>query len=72
LAEKPVQGNKYDSEAWHEYFKFKYLGAEDIMLPNGRVITKANSTVDLDKLEFNTYMLEVEVWCNEHGIYLDE
>jgi hypothetical protein len=72
LAEKPVQGNKFGSELWHIYFKFKYIGADDFKLPNGKVINQAKSTADLDKVQFNNYMTEVEVWCNEHGIYLED
>jgi hypothetical protein len=72
LSDKPVQDVKYNSDAWHEYFKFKFLGAEDIKLPNGKIITRAKSTADLDKPEFNNYMTEVEVWSNDRGVYLDE
>jgi hypothetical protein len=72
LAEKPVQGNRFSSEAWHIYLKFKFLGAEDIKIPNGKVLTQAKSTAGLTKPDFNDYMTMVEIWCNEHDIYLDE
>ncbi len=72
LAEKIIQGTKYNAEAWHEYFKLKYLGAEDIKLPNGKIVTRTKSTTDLDKPEFNEYMMQVEVWCNDRGVYLEE
>jgi hypothetical protein len=71
LSEKPVQGVKFSSAAWHEYFKLKYLGADDIKLPNGKVLVRGKSTADLDKAEFNDYMTQVEVWANEHNIYLE-
>ena len=72
LAQKPVQGEIYSSKLWHIYFKFKFLGADDIKLPNGKILTEPKGTSDLDKKQFNEYMLEVEVWCNEHNIYMDE
>ena len=72
LSEKPVQGNKFSSEAWHIYLKYKFLGADDIKLPNGRLITRPKSTADLDKPEFANYMTEVEAWCNEHEVFLPE
>ena len=72
LAEKVIQGTKYESESWHEYFKFKFLGADDIKLPNGKVIVRAKSTTELDVSEFNEFMTQVEVWCNDRDIYLED
>lgn len=72
LSEKlPVQGNQFSSEAWHVWFKFKFLGAADIKLPNGKALTQPKSTANLDKGEFNEYMTQVEVWANEHEVYLE-
>ena len=71
MADKSVSGTKYSSEMWHLYFKFKYLGAEDVKLPNGKILTQAKSSASLTKPEFNDYMIEVELWCNENGFYLD-
>ena len=72
LALIDIKGAKYDSESWHEYFKFKFLGADDIKLPNGKVLVRAKSTTDLDVGEFAEYMTQVEVWCHDHNIYLEE
>lgn len=72
LAEKPVQGNKFSSEAWHIYFKFKFIGAEDITLPNGKILTQPISSAGLNKPDFNDYMMNVELFANEHDVYLDE
>ena len=52
--------------------KSRYLGADDIRLPSGKVVTKTRSTANLDVAEFNTYMEKVELWANEHEVYLDE
>jgi len=71
LADKEVSGTKYNIAAWHTYFKMKFLGAEEITLPNGKEMIHANST-KLNVTEFNEYMTQVEIWANDHNIYLDE
>ena len=71
LADKEVSGTKYNIAAWHTYFKMKFLGAEEITLPNGKEMIRANST-KLNVTEFNEYMTQVEIWANDHNIYLDE
>jgi len=72
LALIEIKGIRYDSESWHEYFKFKFLGADDIKLPNGKVLVRVKSTTNLDVGEFAEYMTQVEVWCNDHNVYLEE
>jgi hypothetical protein len=62
----------FNSEVWHKYFKAKYLGCTDIMLPNRKIISEPNSTSELDMSEFNDYMTKVEVFANDHGAYLEE
>jgi hypothetical protein len=62
------QGQAYSSEQWHEYFKQRYLGAEDVSLPNGKVVVRTRSTTDLDVDEMTDYITRVEVWAVEHGI----
>jgi hypothetical protein len=71
-AEVKPQGNVYSVDSWHEYFKVRYLGAEERPLPNGRTLILANSSAELGKDEFADYMTQVEVWGNEHGVYLEE
>lgn len=68
---KPM-GVVYSATAWHEYWKQKLLGANEIKLPNGKAMLIANSTADLDRGEFNDYMQKVEAWAAEHGIWLEE
>lgn len=66
------QGVQYSPETWHTYFKLKYLGGNDVKMPNGKVIVVANSSAELAKDEFHEYAFKVEAWANEHGAYLDE
>lgn len=71
-ANLPVQESRYGPEAWHTYMKMRYLGADEVSLPNGKTIVSPKSTSDLDRMEFADYMTQVEAWCNEHGVWLDE
>ena len=65
-------GRKFSAEAWHEYYKRIFLGLVDVPLPNGRVVTRANSTRRLDVAQFSEYMEKVEADAADAGVYLDE
>ena len=64
---EPVQ---YSADAWHVYCKQRWLGADDVTLPNGKVYSQPRSSAELDKQEFAEYMQAVEAWACEHGIFL--
>ena len=66
------EGKQFTAEAYHEYFKLRYLGADEIALPNGKTVQRARSSADLDKDEFAEYMMRVEQWANERDVYMDE
>ena len=63
---------EYSTETWHTYFKLKFLGGNDVTMPNKKVIVVAKSSAELDKTEFHEFAFQVEAWANEHGVYLDE
>ena len=65
-------GAEYDLRAWHAWFKFRFLGGEDVKLPNGYVMTQPKSSADEDTPEFSDYMTAVEAWAAERGVYLSE
>ena len=67
-----VKGEKYSAEIWHEYAKSRWLGMDDVQLPNGKVLHRAKSSADLSMEEFNTLMAEVEMFAQERGVYMDE
>lgn len=72
IAEKlKPQEKSYSAETWHEYFKQRYLGADEVELPNGKLVQKPHSTTDLDVDAFNEYMAKVEQWGIEHEIWLE-
>jgi hypothetical protein len=65
-------GESFGAEAFHAYFKGRYLGCADLKLPNGKILPQPYSSADLDVAEFNAYMERVEAWAAERDVYLDE
>lgn len=72
IAALDVQGRKYTAETWHEYFKGRFIGNEDIELPNGKTLLRPISTTTLDKIQFGEYMTQIEAWASQHGLLLFE
>jgi hypothetical protein len=68
----PVKDSIYSSEQWHHYFRSRFLGCDDMMLPNGKVLAIPKSTADLDVAEFAEYFDRVQAWAGEHNIWLEE
>lgn len=66
-----AEGRKFNAEIWHEYFKEKFIGAEEIKLPNGQTRKIVHSTADLETPEFADYMTQVEAWAAERGVYVE-
>lgn len=54
-----IHGKQFSSEAWHEYFRRKFIGCLD--LPDGNTV--GMSTTKLTVEEFQTYMQEVEAFA---------
>jgi hypothetical protein len=67
-----VQGQQFSAEVWHMECKRRFLGCEEVKLPSGRTMLIPNSTALLDSEMFSDYMTKVEVWANEHNIYLED
>lgn len=62
---------KFSAETWHLYMKQRFLGMDDVRLPNRKIISQPRSSAELDKAEFNDYMIKVETWAVDHGVYLE-
>ena len=67
-----VRNKSYSAETWHRFFKSKFLGCVDYILPNGKTLIEPNSTAMLDKEQFDHFLTAVEAFCNERGIYLED
>ena len=71
IAEKlRPEGNSYSAEQWHTYFRSRFLGCNDILMPNMRTITIPKSTANLDTAEFGEYLDKVEAWAATRDVWL--
>ncbi len=68
----PVQGVAHSAEAWHHYFRQKFIGSEDLTLPTGKVFSQPISTTTLDIGSFGEYMTQIESWAAGHGLLFSE
>jgi hypothetical protein len=66
------EGNEYSPEVWHSYMKQRFLGAEEVKMPNKQTMLIPNSSADLSVEEFADYMTRVEEWANGRGVFLDQ
>lgn len=72
IAELEVDGRKYTAEVWHEYFKGKFIGLEEIALPSGKSLVRPISSTTLDVPAFADYMTQVEAWAAQRGLLVPE
>jgi len=70
MAAKDWGGQRYSADSFHAYYKSKFLGVDDVKLPNGKTITEIRSTANLDVAEFSAYFDAVQADCAERGVYL--
>jgi len=77
-AVKP-DGKAYSTEAFHEYFKSRFLGADELELPNGKTLIRPHSSAELDvsagtdeQISFAEYIERVEAWAAQRGVYLQD
>lgn len=63
---------QYGVKAYHVYYATKFIGANDLLLPNGKIHIEPESTSDLDTDEFSAYMTAVEADLGERGVFLPE
>lgn len=62
------KGQGFSNQTWAEYFKQRYLGSKEVLLPNGKTITALRSTADLTTDEFSEYLDKIMAWSVEHGV----
>lgn len=69
IAQCPIDGRRFGVEAIKEYVRRRFLGTEEIDLPDGTRIERGVSTTTLDVAQFARLMDEVEAWAvSELGI----
>ena len=57
---------------WKTVMKDRWLGYNEIVASNGKVIYSLRGTADLTIEELNNFMERVERYAAEHGIYLQD
>lgn len=67
-----VDGNSFDATQWHEWFKKRFLGADEFRLPSGETMIVIKSSSDLDEAPFSDYMTKVEAWAMERNVWLPD
>ncbi len=73
LAEKlRPDGKTYSAESFHAYYKSRFLGIDEVPMPNGTTLLIPKSTAGLDVEEFSAYLSQVEADAAERGVYLSE
>ena len=65
-------GQEFAPETWHQWAKLRWLGGDDVKLPNGKVIVVPKSSAELGKDEFHEFVCNVEEWALDRGVVLDE
>ncbi|WP_062739005.1 recombination protein NinB [Ralstonia mannitolilytica] len=55
-----LNGRRYEMEAWKEFYRSRYIGTEEIELPDGRRIERGISTTTLNKQEFADFLTAIE------------
>ena len=51
-----LKGLNYSKEDWHDMLKMKFLGADEVELPNKKVITRIHDSHNLDTTEFGEFL----------------
>lgn len=60
-----VDGKQYDKDTWHEYFARKFGVLDELILPDGEIITRRKSTTQMSVGEFSTYLNDVQAYAAE-------
>ena len=55
-----LNGRRYEMEAWKEFYRSRFIGTEEIELPDGRRIERGISTTTLNKQEFADFLTAIE------------
>ena len=72
IAEQAViDGKQYDVEVWKDWIKRRFIGIEEVTLPDGTRLDRSMSTTDLNVGEFSELIERVRAWAiNDLGINL--
>lgn len=58
-----VDGKQFSKEVWHEHFARMFGVCEEMILPDGEIITRRKSTTEMSVGEFADFMTQIEVYA---------
>lgn len=58
-----VDGRQFSKEVWHEHFARMFGVCEEMILPDGEIITRRKSTTEMSVGEFADFMTQIEVYA---------
>lgn len=68
-----VDGRQFDKDTWHEYLARKFGVCDELILPDGEIVTRRKSTTQMSVGEFADYMTQVEAYAaTELGVQFDD
>jgi len=65
-------GKQYSAESYHLWAKSKWIGCDEMKLPNGAVLLMPRSSADLSTEKFADYMTQLEAWANDLDVFLED
>jgi len=67
-----VEGKQFGKETWHEFFAQRFGIMKEIILPNGEMALRRESTSEMDTETFQNYLFRIEAYsAQELGIEFD-
>jgi len=68
-----VSGQRFDKEAWHEFFADRFAAKKELRLPDGEIKLTRESTSDMCVAEFSAFCTQIDVYCSQElGLDLGE
>lgn len=58
-----VDGKQFSKDVWHEHFARMFCVCEEMILPDGEIITRRKSTTEMTVGEFADFMTQIEVYA---------
>lgn len=58
-----VNGQRFDADVWHEHLARKFGVCDEVVLPDGEIISVRRSTTKMSVQEFAEYMTRVEAYA---------
>lgn len=68
-----IGGRRFDLETWKEQVRQKFVGVEEVDMPDGTRLRRGMSTADLNVADFSKLIDDVRAWAiNELNVHLDD